>query len=430
MTDAELFDGADIGADSGRPAGRPARYDRRRATARAVSIIVPTYNEAENLPVLLECVAVVMADFDYEVIVVDDDSPDRTWRIAEDLAGVDPRIRVVRRLHRRGLSSAVLDGMSVADGRVLAVIDADLQHDEAVLPDLVSPLLDGEADLVLGTRATGGGSYGAFGPGRRVVSWGATQLARQLLGVTASDPMSGFFAISRERFAEVGPAVNPRGFKILLEFLARGSRPVVAEVGYTFRNRTQGETKLSPRVMVAFLLAVVDLVTTSAGMLGFRRYGAVALTGLCLRLSFGSILGLTTAPTAARVAAVELAILVEFALHERFSVAPRPGPRPPRLLPLMAFHLVALHGILAIDGLGVVIATLLADISGPGELVIAVVMATVGVMITITMAFVVAATAIWPGRMARRTLEDGPTWPSATGSGAVDGVVPPVSSGR
>ncbi len=238
----------------------------------AVSVILPTYNEAGNIVVLLNRLAQMLNDRAYEVIVVDDDSSDGTWQVVEQQAEHDDRIHLIRRTEERGLSSAVLAGMTAASGDVLVVMDADLQHDEQKIPDLVDAVQEGEADVCLGSREAHGGSYGTFQRRRRLISWGGAALARRLLRVPVTDPMSGFFAISRERFELVGHEVNPRGFKIMLEFLARGPRPRVAEVGYRFGERISGSTKLSSSVVVEYLRALAELfahrVARKTGMTG------------------------------------------------------------------------------------------------------------------------------------------------------------------
>lgn len=225
-----------------------------------VSVIVPTYNEAGNITVLLERLASTLDEHRYEIIIVDDDSSDGTWQAAEQLAVTDDRISVIRRTEERGLSSAVLAGMHAASGDTLIVIDADLQHDERKIPDLVAAIVDRRVDICLGSREADGGSYGSFKRRRRLVSWAGAALARQLLGVPVSDPMSGFFAVSRERFEAVHDQVNPRGFKIMLEFLARGTRPEVAEVGYRFGERVNGATKLTGSVGMDYLRALAGLM--------------------------------------------------------------------------------------------------------------------------------------------------------------------------
>lgn len=227
-----------------------------------VSVIVPTYNEAENIAELLDRLGNALAGLPHEVIVVDDDSPDETWRAAGAHAAGDPAVRVIRRLEDRGLSSAVLAGMAAAEGRALAVIDADLQHDEAALPEMVRSVTDGGSDLCIGTRRGPGGSFGEMTPSRRFVSWAATLLARMLVTRTrTTDPLSGYFAISRGAYEATAPAINPRGFKILLEFLGRGRELRLSEVGYRFRPRRRGETKLSANIVRHDLITILDLAS-------------------------------------------------------------------------------------------------------------------------------------------------------------------------
>ncbi|MEL6985609.1 MAG: glycosyltransferase, partial [Actinomycetota bacterium] len=168
-------------------------------------------------------------------------------------------------------SSAVLAGMTVARGDVLVVIDADLQHDERCIPDLVRAISDG-ADVALGSREVEGGGYGTFGRRRLAISRVGAAMARWAIGVEVADPMSGFFAVSRPRYESLSGGLNPRGFKILLEFLARGPEPEVAEIGYLFRQRTGGATKFDTSVSLAFMISVVEL--SIARRLGRRRTAA------------------------------------------------------------------------------------------------------------------------------------------------------------
>jgi dolichol-phosphate mannosyltransferase len=245
-----------------------------------VSVITPTFNEAENLPILVGRLHDALADIPHEIIVADDDSPDRTWEVAEGLAADDPRITVMRRFHDPGLSASVLDGMSVARGEVLAVIDADLQHDESILADMVEQVLDDRADVVVGSRSTAGGGYGEWSSSRRFVSWVATLIARLLLRVPVSDPMSGYFAVSRRAYEATAPQLNPRGFKILLEFIGRNRDLRVSEVGYEFSNRVHGETKLNRSVIRSYLLGVAELRLGRQVNPTFLLYVLVGIVGL------------------------------------------------------------------------------------------------------------------------------------------------------
>ncbi len=302
------------------------------ATAAPVlSVVTPTFNEAENLPVLVAELHDALVDIPHEIVVADDDSPDRTWEVGERLAAGDPSVRVMRRFHDKGLSAAVLDGMSIARGRYLAVIDADLQHDPSVLPKMVAEL-DAGADVCVGSRSTEGGGYGDWSASRRFISWVATLIARLLLRVPVSDPMSGFFAITADAYARTAAHINTRGFKILLEFVGRNRDLRVAEVGYTFRNREHGETKLNRSVIRSYLLAVAELRLGRQVDPVFLLYVLVGIVGLgvnSLVFTIAEALGvprITTGLNAAVdpiegsfVLSVVVSILVLFALNNEFT---------------------------------------------------------------------------------------------------------------
>ena len=409
------------------PDGWPAILDRRGPNRPQVSVVVPTFNEADNLPVLLDRLELVLAQLDFEIVVVDDDSPDQTWRVAEAYAERSRRVRVMRRIGRRGLASAVLDGMAIADGQVLAVIDADLQHDESILPAMVAAVADGGADVCIGSRVAEGGSYGQFRPSRRVVSWAGTQLARSLLGVTVGDPMSGFFTVSRSRFELVRSSITGRGFKILLEIVARGPKPQVAEVGYCFRERASGATKLTASVATAYLVAVMELTLGRLASARFIVYFALALAAAAARPTLSSLIELIMpkgssgrpGPTAALLGA-EAAILAEFALHNRvtFARASYRGWR--RVGPLFRFHLVAGHALLCYAGLGTLVNRRLTAINGTEPTATGVAslfaIATVGVVAVIGAGYLLNTAVTWPGFRASIWPPSGP--PSQAGPDA------------
>ncbi len=249
-------------------------------TVPAVSVITPTFNEAENLPILVARLHAALDGVPHEIVVADDDSPDRTWEVAEALAAEDPTITVMRRFHDPGLSASVLDAMTVARGETLAVIDADLQHDPSILPEMVRRVRDDEADVVVGSRSTVGGGYGDWAASRRLVSWVATLIARVLLRVPVSDPMSGYFVVSRDAYERTAAQINPRGFKILLEFIGRNRSLRVQEIGYEFANRVHGETKLNRSVIRSYLLGVAELRVGRQINPTFLLYVLVGIVGL------------------------------------------------------------------------------------------------------------------------------------------------------
>lgn len=297
-----------------------------------VSVVTPTYNEAENIPLLISRLHDALEEIPHEIIVADDDSPDRTWAVAEEIGEKDPTVRVMRRFHDPGLSAAVLDGMSIARGEAIAVIDADLQHDETILPQMLQPIRDDEADVCVGSRSTVGGGYGDWTASRRLVSWVATLIARLLLRVPVSDPMSGFFAVSRRAYEDTAARINPQGFKILLEFIGRNRDLRVHEVGYEFANRVHGETKLNRSVIRSYLLGVAELRVGRQINPQAVLYVLVGIVGLAVNsvaftiaeaLDFPLVTtGLNDAldPIASSfLFSVQVSILVLFALNNEFT---------------------------------------------------------------------------------------------------------------
>lgn len=219
-----------------------------------LSVISPTYNEAENVGRLIAELEKALQSVDYEILISDDDSPDQTWARVQEIGRRNPRVRALRRTSNRGLGPSVVDGFSSATGDTLACIDADLQHDPRILPQMLKELENG-ADLVVATRyMPGGGAH--WGIIRRLGSWGCTKLAQVLLGVKLRDPLSGYFMMRREDFLRIRDRLNVRGFKILLEIAAQMHPRRLGEVPYTFGPRAQGESKLSNKIVLAYLSQV------------------------------------------------------------------------------------------------------------------------------------------------------------------------------
>ncbi len=307
-----------------------------------LSVIVPTYNERDNLTLLLPALATALQDIDHEIIVVDDNSPDGTWQVADSWP--DRRVRVLRRIDDRGLSSAVLTGMQIAQGQAIAVIDADLQHDESVLPALLDEVRAG-ADLAIGSRRVSDGGFGEWSRGRRVVSWGATQLSRFVVPRNVTDPMSGFFVVSRPYLRQVEADINPRGFKILLELLARG-QPTVAEVGYVFRTRQHGETKLSGGVAVEYLLALAQLRLGRAISATFASYALVGITGAIINLLGYVLARLAGVPTEwAVLVGIESSILFNYLANRRLTFSLTAESVGGMIRGFVIYHLMSLYGI-------------------------------------------------------------------------------------
>jgi dolichol-phosphate mannosyltransferase len=256
----------------------------RREKAVKVAIVSPTYNEAGNISSLVQQVGSALSGIDFELIIADDNSPDGTWAIAEELATGDTHVRVLRRTSNRGLSAAVIDGFLSSSGEYVGVIDADLQHDPAILPQMIAAL-DAGADIAVGSRYVEGGGTGAWNARRRRQSWIATKLAQTFLGVGLTDPMSGYFILRRNDFHRIYKQLDPSGFKILLEIVAKLAPARLAEVPYTFRKRLTGKSKLSSRVILQYFGQLWKLSSVSRYMsVRFMKFAIVGASGTVVNL--------------------------------------------------------------------------------------------------------------------------------------------------
>ncbi len=253
--------------------------------ARQLCVVVPTFNERDNVPKLFAKLDAALAGIAWEVIFVDDNSPDGTWDVVRQLAQTDPRARCIRRIGRRGLSGACIEGILASSAPYVAVMDADLQHDESQLPKMLGLLTSGEAELAVGSRYVSGGSADSFGATRLGGSVFATKIATRLLHVNVADPMSGFFMIRRDRFEQLAPSLSVQGFKILLDIVATaGGKLKVVEVPYTFGTRQHGESKLDTMVVLDFLGLVLAKMTHDLVSLRFLLFALVGGVGLIVHL--------------------------------------------------------------------------------------------------------------------------------------------------
>src|SRR5437899_11084643 len=241
-----------------------------------ISVVVPTFNERDNVTTLYKRLEATFGATPWEVVFVDDNSPDGTWEVVRELSRLDPRVRCIRRIGRRGLSGACIEGILASSAPHAAVIDADLQHDETQLPKMLALLKSGEAELVIGSRYIEGGSADSFNKQRAGASVLATEVAKRVLGVKVADPMSGFFMIRRDRFEQLAPQLSTQGFKILLDIIAtaRGELRTV-EIPYTFGSRQHGESKLDSMVALDFLGLVLAKLTHDVVSLRFLLFGMV-----------------------------------------------------------------------------------------------------------------------------------------------------------
>ncbi len=246
-----------------------------------LAVVVPTFNEAANVPRLVALLEQALAGRGWEVVFVDDDSPDGTADAARLLGRTDPRVRVVQRIGRRGLSSACIEGMCATAAPVVAVIDGDLQHDEALLPRMLDRLqAEPGLDLVIGSRFVEGGGLGDWDRDRVAKSALATRLSRRVLDADLSDPMSGFFAIRTDVVRAIVPKLSAIGFKILLDIMTTSRRPLAfAELGYQFRTREAGESKLDYVVAMEFLIALYDRMVGRLVPVRFAMFAGIGLLG-------------------------------------------------------------------------------------------------------------------------------------------------------
>jgi len=220
---------------------------------------VPTFNERENVEVLVQRLDAALQGISWEVIFVDDDSPDGTADLVRDMSQQDARVRILHRIQRRGLSSACIEGMLASSAPFLGVLDGDLQHDETKLPEMLQCLERKELDLVIGSRYIPGGSLGDWSAPRKLMSRTATRLSRWVLRADLRDPMSGFFLLRRAYLQEVLHRLSGIGFKLLVDLFASANRPPrFAEIPYEFRPRRAGASKLDGLVAWEYLMLLLD----------------------------------------------------------------------------------------------------------------------------------------------------------------------------
>ena len=251
-----------------------------------LSVVIPTFNERDNVVTLFRRLEKTLAGIPFEAVFVDDNSPDGTWQVLRTLSREDGRVRCVRRIGRRGLSGACIEGILASSAPCAAVIDADLQHDETQLPKMLAALQGGEFDLVVGSRYIEGGSAQSFNRQRAGASALATEVAKRVLRVEIADPMSGFFMIRRDRFEALAPQLSTQGFKILLDVVATAHGDLrIKEIPYTFGSRLHGESKLDSMVALDFLGLVLAKLTRDVVSLRFLLFAMVGSLGLVVHLA-------------------------------------------------------------------------------------------------------------------------------------------------
>jgi dolichol-phosphate mannosyltransferase len=334
------------------------------------SLIVPTYNEKKNLKQLVQQLCYLLDEAisgAYELIIVDDNSPDGTWELALELMAQYPQLRVMRRVEEKGLSTAVIRGWQVAKGEVLGVIDGDLQHPPEILLQMWAEIVGG-ADLAIASRHVEGGGVSQWSIMRRFLSRGA-----QLLGLVicpevvgrVSDPMTGYFLVRRTCIAD--KIMNPLGYKILIEVLGRGKIRWIAEVGYVFQERQHGESKVTRKQYLEYIQHLLRLRFSLWPLGRFLRFAAVGLSGVFVDmlvlylLSDPSTLGWGL--TRSKIIASELAIINNFLWNDAWTfgdISRKQRGNRQRFQRFLKFNLVCLAGLI----LNVLLLNLLFNVLG------------------------------------------------------------------
>ncbi len=322
----------------------------RPRPAPELSIVVPTFNERENIPRLVETVRAALSDVAWELIIVDDNSPDGTSETAKRVGAADARIRCIRRVGRRGLAGACLEGILASQAQYVAVMDGDLQHDEALLLPMLQLLRRETANMVVATRYAGGGSAAGLSSPR---AWGsrlATKLAHHLLKLQLSDPMSGFFMLRRELVEQVAPKLSTQGFKILLDIVVTaGDSLRIAELPFTFRQRVHGESKLDAGVALEYLGLLLAKATDDRVSLRFTLFCLVGALGVGVHfvtLSIGYDL-LNIEFVWAQTLAMMVAIASNFVINNALTYRDRRLHGLTFFSGLLRFYLVSMAGLVS-----------------------------------------------------------------------------------
>ncbi len=325
-----------------------------------LAVILPTYNERGNLRALVARLDAALAGTAWEAVIVDDHSPDGTADEARGIAAADPRVRVIERIGRRGLASAAIEGMCSTAAPVVAVMDADHQHDPALLPGMLAAITGGECDLAYASRFCEGASTQAWNRPDRVRASGfANALARKVTGVTLSDPMSGYFMMRAKDLRTTAPKLSGVGFKILLDILATSETPMkVREFPLEFAARAEGESKLDRTVVFEFLVGLYDKWLGRVIPTRFALFGTIGALGVVVHMAvLASALQLAHVPfLIAQTLAAIVAMTFNFVLNNALTYADK---RLKGFVPLLRgwakFALTCSVGLLANIGVAAVL---------------------------------------------------------------------------
>jgi len=317
-----------------------------------LTVVVPTFNERDNVELLIARLDAALGGIEWEVVYVDDDSPDGTADKVRELAQKDPRIRCLQRIGRRGLATAVIEGMLASSAPYLAVIDADLQHDVKLLPHMLAAVKAEDLDVVVGSRHTVGGGLGEWDRRRVTISNFATRLARLVVAADLTDPMSGFFMLSRPAFERAVRRLSGQGFKILLDLFASTPVPYrFKEIPYVFGQRERGVSKLDSFVAWEYLMLLADKLVGRYVPVRFLSFAAIGGLGVFVHFAtLYSALQLAPFP-AAQALATFVAMTSNFALNNVLTYRDRRLTGRRFLTGLLSFYAVCSLGAVANVGI-------------------------------------------------------------------------------
>lgn len=357
----------------------------------ALTIVVPCYNERANVAPMVAALDTALAGLAWEVVFVDDDSPDGTSAEAKRIAQLDPRVHCIRRIGRRGLSSAVIEGALSSAATHIAVIDGDMQHDETRLPLMLEAVMNG-ADMAVGSRhVEGGDSAGLSSPLRVKLSQTGIRVAQMVTHTSISDPMSGFFLLRRDLFDALAARLTGQGFKILLDLILASPRKLdIAEIPYKFRPRLAGESKLDVLVLAQFAGLLLDKALRGTVPLRFISFALVGIIGVLVNIL---VLQIATAAGMdfgkAQTLGTIVAMVMNFQLNNQLTY------RAQRLKGTKAWRGLALF--MAVCGLGAIanigIATALYAENGHSLL-----SGAAGAAVGVVWNYAVSATLVWRAR--------------------------------
>lgn len=321
---------------------------------RELAIVVPTFNESSNVEELVRRIDRALGDVAWEVVFVDDDSPDHTAAAVRRMGQSDARVRVIQRIGRRGLSSACVEGMLATSAPYVAVMDADLQHDEKILPTMLDALRAGTVDIAVGSRYVAGGDIGAWDGQRASISRLATRVSRAVVPPDLNDPMSGFFMIRRDAFMERVRNLSSLGFKILVDLFASGTAPLrFVEVPFHFRPRLSGESKLDGHVAWDYGMLLLDKLVGRWIPVRFISFGLIGSAGVGVHMTVLTLMfktGLTSFAVGQAIATL-VAMVFNFFVNNMLTYRDRRLRGTAMLRGLVLFMVVCSVGALANVGI-------------------------------------------------------------------------------